>query len=85
MKNVYYIAPSQRAFDDLYTVAKGIRQTYDDTHWYATAKINQMPTQNIEDNFMYIWQMFDVHNQEKILQKVSVDTHLALLARTQQS
>lgn len=68
----YYTAPSQEIFDELKRASINLWNTYDDTYGYSVEKIKRIrDIENIKDNFMFMFAMFDVYNQRKILDKVS--------------
>ena len=70
----YYKAPEQRIFEDIKQAAIQVWSTYDDTHKYATEKINKIKTlQNVADNAWYIIAMFDVFNQIKLVNKLCME------------
>lgn len=70
----YYEAPPQEVFDDIKLNAQAIWRTYDDTHGYATEKLERIDINNIKDNAWYIVAMFDGHNQERLLKMVKPET-----------
>ena len=71
-QDLYYIPPSQEIFDEMKREAIKLWNTYDNTFWYATEKIDRIKDiQNISDNFMYILAMFDSNNQQIIKNFVS--------------
>lgn len=71
----YYTAPSDTIFNDVKKCAIQIWNTYDNTYWYATEKISAIKElKNIQDNTLYMVQMFDIHNQTKLLSIVSDET-----------
>ncbi len=77
MTMLYYEAPSQEIFDDMKRAAIELWSSYDDTHGYATEKIAAVRrVQNVKDNFMYIFAMFDFNNQRKLT--ISQDTRRAV-------
>lgn len=77
----YYQAPSDEIFDDMKRVAIHIRETYDDTYWYATEKIDRIKDmENIQDNIWYIYGMFDSSNQQKVKFLVNEDTRSLIFA-----
>ena len=58
---------TEDSFQEVKEGAIQIWRTYDDTHGYATEKINRIKDlQNIQDNGMYIVAMFDMDNQRKL-------------------
>jgi hypothetical protein len=44
---LFYVPPKQEVFDEVRENAIKIRLTYDDTHGYATEKIERLPKENI--------------------------------------
>lgn len=82
MNKLYYTPPTDEVFNELVSAATLIWSKYDDTYGYATSKINRIKDlENIEDNFMYIFAMFDQENQRKIFQTVSPECIEALKER----
>jgi len=68
----YDDAPSDKIFNEIKAAAIEIWQTYDDTHGYATEKINQVNyLTNFKDNWGTMIGMFDGLNQHKLLVKLS--------------
>lgn len=79
---IYYLAPSDEIFEELKTLAMDLWMTYDNTYWYADEKISRIINlENIRDNFMYMFAMFDVVNQKKIVSKASPELQTALRVR----
>lgn len=67
MNNLYYTAPTDEIFEEIKEGAIEIWNTYDDTHGYASEKIDKIKDMgNISDNAMYIVAMFDINNQGKL-------------------
>ena len=82
MENLYYIAPPDEQFEELKDKAIEIWKEYDDTYGYATEKIESIKDmKNIKDNFMYMVAMFDIQNQMKLAQKLSLETRVAVKDR----
>lgn len=68
----YYDAPSDEIFNEIKQAAIEIWQTYDDTFGYASEKIGYVNSiTNFKDNWGTIVGMFDCHNQQKLLAKLS--------------
>ena len=68
-----YTAPSQEVFEEMKQIATDIWNTYDDTHGYATSKIERINSlENIQDNAMVFYRMFDFHNQIKFRSKINI-------------
>jgi len=82
MSKLYYTPPTDEQFNEMRTQAIKIWKSYDDTHGYATGKIERIKDiQNVEDNFMYIVAMFDSSNQTKLAFSLSAKTRLAVRER----
>jgi hypothetical protein len=82
MLNLYYEPPSDECFEDLKENAIKLWQTYDDTYGYATEKIDRIKhIQNVGDNFMYMYAMFDWINQAKVKSMCKPETVNQLLLR----
>lgn len=65
---LYYTAPSDESFEDMKKCAIDLWNTYDNTYGYVDEKVDAIKDiKNISDNFMYMFAMFDVQNQLKIL------------------
>jgi len=77
---LYYTAPDQDDFDDMKAAAMEIWSSYEDP--YKTEKLDRIKdVQNIKDNFMYLFAMFDIHNQRRVVQLLKHKTCDALRAR----
>lgn len=64
----YYKAPSDEVFNEIKRACIELWSTYDDTHGYASEKIDQIKgIRNISDNAWYMVAMFDPTNQQKLL------------------
>lgn len=76
MSNIdYYSVPSEDIFNDIKENAIKIWRTYDDTHGYASGKINRIENLiNISGNDMYMVAMFDRDNETKLLSMVQPKT-----------
>ena len=60
-------APTQQIFNEMRSVASEIWNTYDNTYGYATEKLSYVNSiENIEDNAMVFYRMFDYINQQKM-------------------
>lgn len=71
-KESFYTPPPDEIFDELLSLSVERWKSYDDTHWYATEKIERIKElPNVSSNFMTMWQMFDINNQNLILNKAS--------------
>ena len=75
MSDLYYTAPDDSIFEDIKTNAIKIWQGYDDTHGYATEKIDSIKDiKNVSDNYMHMVAMFDSSNQAKLFAAVKPET-----------
>jgi len=67
-QELYYTPPSDEVFNEMKQLAIDLWNTYDNTYWYADEKVDKIKDiENIWDNFMYIFAMFDSDNQSKIM------------------
>lgn len=81
-QELYYKAPDDRIFKELKCEAIKLWKTYDNTYGYVDKKVNRIiKLENIGDNFMYIFAMFDPINQQIILNNVSDETCRAIRKR----
>jgi hypothetical protein len=78
--SLYYTPPPKEVFDDMKQVAMQIWETYADP--YRTEKIDRTKDiQNISDNFMYMFAMFDMSNQHKVVRLLKPETQKELRDR----
>lgn len=71
----YYKPMSSKAFADIKVNAIAIWNGYDDTHGYATEKIDRIRSvENVRDNAMYIIAMFDRNNVRDLLSRLETKT-----------
>lgn len=71
----YYKAPPQAVFDEIKAKAIELWRTYDDTHGYASKKIDSIKDmENIRDNTWTIVAMFDYFNQRRLRSIVNEET-----------
>lgn len=69
----YYTAPPQHIFDDIQKNARTIWESY--THPdYVDEKLERINIENVSDNAWYIVAMFDLPNQNKLLDLVEPET-----------
>lgn len=67
--------PSNEIFEEMQRASINIWNTYDDTYGYATEKIDYVKNlENIQDNAMVFYRMFDYINQNKMMQLLSSDS-----------
>ena len=82
MTKLYYTPPTDKQFNELKEKAIEIWLGYDDTYGYASEKINAIKDiKNIQDNFMYMVAMFDIHNQAKLAWLLSPEARKAVIER----
>lgn len=80
MAKLYYTAPSQEAFDEMKAAAIKVWGGYDEP--YKSEKLACIANvQNVQDNFMYLFAMFDINNQAKVVQELSNTTREMLKLR----
>jgi len=80
--NLYYQPPKDKVFNEMKKESIKIWKSYDDTYGYASEKINKVKDlRNVSDNFMYMFAMFDVFNQRKLLSSLSDASRIAIRLR----
>ncbi len=78
----YYTPPSRHVFDEVKNAAIKIWKGYDDTYGYASNKIRQVKElQNVGDNFMFMYAMFDWNNQPRLMGMVSEEAQREITER----
>lgn len=78
---LYYTPPSAQAFEDLRINAIRLWNGYDNED-YVNEKVGKIKyIQNIGDNFMFIFAMFDHNNQRAISKMVTEETRQAIKER----
>lgn len=64
--------PSQEIFDEMKQIATDIWNTYDNEFGYVDEKLERINSfDNIQDNAMVFYRMFDWKNQAKFINKAS--------------
>jgi hypothetical protein len=64
--------PSQEIFDGMKEIASQIWNSYDNTYGYVTEKLDYINSfNNIQDNAMVFYRMFDAQNQMKFYHEAS--------------
>lgn len=82
MDNLYYKPLTDEQFEEVKSKSIKIWKTYDDTHGYATEKIERVnKITNLQDNAMSIIAMFDLQNQAKLSRALSEETRKAISDR----
>ena len=80
MAKLYYTPPSDEVFTDMKSAATEIWNGYEDP--YKSEKLDRIKDiQNVGDNFMYLFAMFDMNNQRKVVSSLSEKTRDELSAR----
>lgn len=80
MTRTYYTAPSDEIFAEMKAAAREVWEGYDDP--YRREKLERIHgVENVGDNFMYLFAMFDMENQRKVVEKLSPKAKLALSVR----
>jgi len=81
----YYTPPKQELFEEVKSRAMELWKEVDtdnDRYGYATEKINRIKDlENIQDNFMTIVAMFDIHNQQLLANRLAEETKIAIRER----
>jgi len=79
---MYYTPPEEELFIELKEACVTLWETYDNTYGYVDEKVNRIKDlENVGDNFMYMFAMFDIINQNKILSRISDECSKALIDR----
>lgn len=82
MENLYYTAPRNKEFNDLKEKAIEVWKEIATNPNYAEEKIGRIKDlENIKDNFMYIFSIFDPFNQRKVMNKISEKTATEIIRR----
>jgi len=72
---IYYTPPSDESFNDLKSNAISLWSTLGDEESYRREKIDRIKNlQNVKDNFMYIFAMFDSVNQVRLVSRLKGKT-----------
>lgn len=82
MSNLYYQAPSDTAFEEMKKECIAQWHTHDNLGGYRDEKIARIKDiQNVQDNFMYMLAMFDMHGQSGVISRLSEETKSAVRER----
>lgn len=82
MAGIYYEAPGQEEFDDMKSAATEVWNGMDNTYGYVDEKLARIEgVQNVGDNFMYLFAMFDMDNQRKVVDLLAQKTQDELRLR----
>jgi hypothetical protein len=82
MTELYYTPPTQEIFNEVKEKAIEIWSKMGDEPSYSQEKIGAIKDiGNVQDNFMYMVAMFDIHNQRILAEKLSPETRLAIRER----
>ena len=81
-QNLHNTAPSDESFEDMKKCAIKLWKTYDNTFGYVDEKVNAIKDlENVGDNFMFIYGMFDWKNQIKLVDMLKDKTWVELQER----
>ena len=81
MARLYYIAPSDKLFDEMKFRAISIWRKCNNEGGYVDDKLKRIDIENVSDNFMYILAMFDKTNQRTLLSQASKELRVAVRER----
>ena len=83
MTQLYYTPPEDRSFMDMQSAAMEIWGQYKNSPGdYYKEKTDRIRTlKNVGDNFMYMFAMFDMSNQRKVVEKLDDRTKYELFER----
>lgn len=80
--NLYYTPPSEEIFNEMKNSAILEWKTFNDDYNYSSDKISRIEhLKNISDNFMYMFAMFDMHHQIKVVDRLSKEAKEAVINR----
>lgn len=81
--NLYYVPPSDAAFEDMRKACLDVWGKYkDEPGDYFEEKTQRIPIMsNISDNFMYLFAMFDMNNQRQVISLLEPSTIEAVRER----
>jgi len=69
---MYNNTPSQEIFDEMKQIATEVWKTYDNQFWYVDEKLEVINSlENVSDNAMIFYRMFDWPNQDKFISKIN--------------
>lgn len=81
-QELYYTAPSDEIFAEMQECAREVWGKYSDEYGYRSEKIEMVDNvRNIQDNFMYIFAMFDHINQLELFAMASPQLRGAIIDR----
>ena len=79
---LYYSAPSEESFLDMKSTCIGFWEEMDNTYGYVDEKVSRIKNiENIQDNFMFIFAMFDHINQFHVLNRLKPQTKIEVILR----
>lgn len=82
MDSLYYQPPSDEIFENMRHCAMIVWNRKDNTYGYVDEKLARIKDiKNVQDNFMYIFAMFDLGNQRECSFLLEDETKDALRAR----
>lgn len=75
MTKLYYTAPSDTAFEEMKRECIAQWNTHDNTYGYVDGKVVRIKDiRNVQDNFMYMLAMFDMHGVREVIGRLSEET-----------
>jgi len=85
MSNLYYTPPEDKIFDEVKLMSMELWHEIDsdnDKYGYASSKIDVIKDiDNAGDNLMFMVAMFDIYNQDRLAQKLTMDARIAIRER----
>lgn len=82
MPKLYYTPQSDEQFNELKEKAIELWSTMGDEPSYSKEKISRIKyIENVGDNFLFMVAMFDIFNQQKLADKLSIGTRMAVRER----
>lgn len=75
MSNLYYTAPSDEAFEDMKKACLEVWNSKGNEGGYRDEKVSRIKDiKNVQDNFMYMFAMFDYGNQRRVVSLIEPST-----------
>lgn len=83
MSELYYTPPADEVFEEMRSAAMDVWGKYKNSpgDYYESKVARIRDIKNVGDNFMYIFAMFDMHNQASVVARLSATARKELRNR----
>ena len=79
---LYYTAPTDEEFAEMKKECIAQWETHDNSHGYVDGKVARIKDiENTQDNFMYMFAMFDIRGQREVVNRLNAETKKAVRER----